>query len=727
MDDSAWVVARDQASAVADIAAKLGVAPERISLQQDEDVLDTWFSSQLFPFAVFGWPEATPDLSAFYPGSLLETGHDIIFFWVARMVMIGLELLDQLPFTEVYLHAMVRDAHGRKMSKSLGNVIDPIDVIRGVTLAALQAQLEQGNLDKREVAKAQAGQQRDYPQGIPECGTDALRFALCAYTAQGRDINLDVLRVHGYRRFCNKLWQATRFALQHALGTDYAAPAQVCPTTLRFAPLDRWMLSRCAAAVDTANRGFETYDFPAATTACHNLWLHDLCDVYLEAVKPVVRGTCAEARAAVQATLYAALDVALRLIHPFMPFVSEELFQRLPRRAGAACPPSLCVTPYPTCAEWAAHRDTALEAELVLALGVVHELRSLRAVYQLRPRDRPQVHLVCSDGATTALLRRHAAEVVAPLALSAAVHVLEAGRDAAAPAGCAVLPVTARCTAHLELAGLGLDLVKGLDVLRKRHATLLDARADVAAKIAAPSAAKIPAEERARMQRDADDKEKEAELLCAALNTLQALIAQGTGAAASVPSLVPAPVDKAAAQLFVAPDCHFTARLQVAARYGGVRLTIRPRVEAPAQLEDAMSRLSALALHRGGAACLVWQPSAAAELLGGLRLKSGVCPVERALVTQWVALADERLLPALRTNIKSRGKPIAAFLQLLETHLATRTFLVVERVTLADVAVACNLRPYVSSLAAQRDSSWGARTNVLRWYETVSNQSEFAT
>ena len=160
----------------------------------------------------------TEELDIFYPTTLLETGHDILFFWVARMVFFGQKLTGKLPFTEVYLHAMVRDAHGRKMSKSLGNVIDPLDVINGISLEALQAQLENSNLDPKEVARAKEGQKEDYPQGIPECGTDALRFALCQYTAQGRDINLDVKRVQGYRFFCNKLWNATRFALTYLQG-----------------------------------------------------------------------------------------------------------------------------------------------------------------------------------------------------------------------------------------------------------------------------------------------------------------------------------------------------------------------------------------------------------------------------------------------------------------------------------------------------------------------------
>ncbi|CAE7745720.1 Vars1, partial [Symbiodinium microadriaticum] len=201
-----WLVARTVESAAEQAATLFGCSPEEVDLVQDEDVLDTWFSSGLFPFSVFGWPNNTEDLSAFYPTTLLETGGDILFFWVARMVMMGLQLTDMLPFRTVYLHAMVRDKTGKKMSKSLGNVIDPQEVINGCSLQTL--------LDKIEAQKL------DFPDGIPECGTDALRFGLLAYTAQGRDVNLDIKRVVGYRQFCNKVWNAVKFAVTYLTEFD---------------------------------------------------------------------------------------------------------------------------------------------------------------------------------------------------------------------------------------------------------------------------------------------------------------------------------------------------------------------------------------------------------------------------------------------------------------------------------------------------------------------------
>lgn len=227
---------RSEEEARSKAAKQFNCDPAVIVLSQDEDVLDTWFSSGLFPFSVMGWPDNTEDMQAFYPTSLLETGHDILFFWVARMVFFSQKLLGKLPFKEVFLHPMVRDAHGRKMSKSLGNVIDPSDVITGISLEDLHKQLYDSNLDEKEIGKAIAGQKGDYPNGIPECGTDAMRFALCSYNTQGRDINLDILRVQGYRFFCNKLWNATKFALLYFEGDE---KFEVTTTVVSFALIIR--------------------------------------------------------------------------------------------------------------------------------------------------------------------------------------------------------------------------------------------------------------------------------------------------------------------------------------------------------------------------------------------------------------------------------------------------------------------------------------------------------
>ena len=381
----------------------LGCSKDEIVLERDEDVLDTWFSSGLFPFSVFGWPEKTDDFKAFYPTSLLETGLDIIFFWVARMVMMGLELTDQLPFHTVYLHAMVRDKEGRKMSKSLGNVIDPLEVITGCTLESLIKKLDNGNLPEKEVKKAIKDQTADFPDGIPECGSDALRFGLLAYTVQGRDVNLDIKRVVGYRNFCNKLWNATRFALQFV--SDF------CPTpTLlndlmssgKMAIRDKFIISRLMAASESINENFNKYKFGDVQQASYSFWMDDLCDVYLELIKPVVYDEGddnIDARWAAQASLWICLESGLRILHPMMPFVTEELWQRLPGRGtlGVDEPKSIMIASYPL--GNTQFRDLKAESSMKSTLKVIKSCRSLRASYQIANKTLTRFYVKTSDAA----------------------------------------------------------------------------------------------------------------------------------------------------------------------------------------------------------------------------------------------------------------------------------------------------------------------------------------
>ncbi|XP_041371023.1 valine--tRNA ligase-like [Gigantopelta aegis] len=462
-DDNYWVCGQTEDEARKKAAEKFNVSADKISLRQDEDVLDTWFSSAMFPFSIFGWPDETPDLSAFYPGTLLETGHDILFFWVARMVMMGQTLLGKLPFKEVYLHAMVRDAHGRKMSKSLGNVIDPIDVIHGITLEKLHDKLVESNLDEKEIKKAKEGQKKDYPVGIPECGTDALRFALISYTSQGRDINLDVLRVQGYRFFCNKMWNATKFAL-NCLGDNFK-PTETPQLCGKEKDMDRWILSRLSYAVGQCASGFENYDFPTATTACYNFWLYELCDWYLEYLKPIVYGSDEDSKATCRNVLYTCLNVGLRLLHPIMPFVTEELYQRLPRRQSNE-PPSLVVTPYPLEKDYTL-RDARLETAVGFAQNIVKSIRSIRADYNLTPKTKADVYLKCSDEETANTLQAFT-EKIQTLSNSSSIVIL-VNQDP--PVGCCMSTVSAKCETHIMLKGL-IDVGKEISKLQGKQETL---------------------------------------------------------------------------------------------------------------------------------------------------------------------------------------------------------------------------------------------------------------
>ncbi len=318
----------------------------------------------------------------------METGHDILFFWVARMVMLGEELTGELPFNKILLHAIIRDAHGRKMSKSLGNIIDPLDVITGVSLEGLNKQLLTYNLDKKEIEKAVKGQKEDFPNGIPECGTDALRFALCTYTSQSRDMNLDVLRVQGYRFFCNKLWNATKFAMMYGLGDKFVPKPKMAfdLADKNLTHMDKWILSRLSETVKQCNQGFENFELWASTTACYNFWLYDLCDYYIEYVKPNFQNTSkisVEQQECSREVLYTCLDAGLRLICPFMPFISEELYQRLPRRSPSTDAPSITVSHYPSVLVFDQFKNLQIENDFQIAKDAILKIRSLRADYQL--------------------------------------------------------------------------------------------------------------------------------------------------------------------------------------------------------------------------------------------------------------------------------------------------------------------------------------------------------
>ncbi|XP_030375172.1 valine--tRNA ligase isoform X2 [Scaptodrosophila lebanonensis] len=504
-DEQYWIVARSQEEALAKASSRFNVDASKIVLQQDEDVLDTWFSSGLYPFSVFGWPDDTADLQAFYPTSLLETGHDILFFWVARMVFFGQKLLGKLPFKEVYLHPMVRDAHGRKMSKSLGNVIDPMDVIHGITLEGLHAQLVGSNLDPREIEKAKAGQKQDFPQGIPECGSDALRFALCAYITQARDINLDINRVLGYRFFCNKLWNATKFALLYFTGNEkYNTELSLEESN----PMDRWILSRLAAAIETCNAGFEQYDFAAATSACYAFWLYDLCDVYLECLKPIFQGGSAGQQAAARRTLYVCLDYGLRLLSPFMPFITEELYQRLPR---ADSTPSICVANYPSNTTW---RNVQVEADVEFVQKAARIIRSARSDYNLPNKTKTEAYIVCTDAAPNDILKRYSNDL-------GTVAYSTVSFDSIPPAGCAILTVSGQCEVHLLLKGL-IEPDKEIAKLQKKRDGLVQTVSKLTqAMQAVDYAAKVPVEVQTTNDTKLAESRTEIERIAAAIETLK--------------------------------------------------------------------------------------------------------------------------------------------------------------------------------------------------------------
>ena len=275
--DESWVSGRTKEEA--EEKAKAKFPGKSLTLKRDEDVLDTWFSSGLWPFSTLGWPKKTHDYDTLYPTSVLETGWDILFFWVARMIMLGVKMTGKVPFKEVYCHALVRDSEGRKMSKSLGNVIDPQDVVDGIPLQGLHDKLALGNLDPKEAASATKFQKQAFPDGIPQCGADALRFSLVSYTTGGGDINFDIKVIHGYRKFCNKIYQATKYVLGK-LDKDFL-PEATAGKTGRESLAERWILHKYTIAAREINQALTDREFARATTIVYQYWYNSLCDVYI--------------------------------------------------------------------------------------------------------------------------------------------------------------------------------------------------------------------------------------------------------------------------------------------------------------------------------------------------------------------------------------------------------------------------------------------------------------
>ncbi|CAA9989526.1 valine--tRNA ligase, putative [Plasmodium knowlesi strain H] len=416
-----WVVGRSHEECM-EKAKNMVPENEEFELVQDEDVLDTWFSSALVPFSSLGWPEKTEDLEQFFPNSILETGQDILFFWVARMVMVSLHLMNTLPFNTIYLHAMIRDSKGEKMSKSKGNVVDPLDIIDGISLQGLNQKLYEGNLPEKEIKRALELQKKEFPKGIPECGTDALRFGLLTYLKQGRNVNLDINRIIGYRHFCNKLWNAVKFFLK-TLPDNYdncnillSQPDYV--QSLQWE--DKWILHRLNVYIKSANESFDTYNFSEAAFSAYNFWLYDLCDVYLELIKArlnidppqpmkkeealsegkredttagdnnvhdnnaIMEGNNLVASTALHAskTLHACLDYGLRLMHPISPFITEELYHKI--AANEYKFGSISVAPYPEYVpSW---NDEKINSEMNKFMSIVKQFRSFISNLEIPPK-----------------------------------------------------------------------------------------------------------------------------------------------------------------------------------------------------------------------------------------------------------------------------------------------------------------------------------------------------
>ncbi|MBY8966759.1 valine--tRNA ligase [Algiphilus sp. NNCM1] len=355
-------------------------------LRRDTDVFDTWFSSALWPFSTMGWPEQTTDLQRHYPGDVLVTGFDIIFFWVARMAMMGLHFMDDVPFRDVYITGLVRDSDGAKMSKSKGNVIDPLDIVEGISADDLVAKRTGGLMQPQKAKAIEKATRAAYPDGLHETGVDALRFTFCALASTGRDIRFDPKRAEGYRNFCNKIWNAARFVLMHC--ESEALPEAGQAATLSAA--DHWIISRLQRVEAEIEQHFQDYRFDLiAQTLYHFVW-HEYCDWYVELSKPALSGRDVAAQRGTRTTLLRVLETILRLLHPIMPFITEEIWQRIGPLAGKQGD-SIMHQPYPRAQQDKIHAEA--EADIEWLQGFIVGIRNIRGEMNLAPSTVLPVYL----------------------------------------------------------------------------------------------------------------------------------------------------------------------------------------------------------------------------------------------------------------------------------------------------------------------------------------------
>ncbi len=490
-------VGRDEA----EVRAKHNLGSD-VALRQDEDVLDTWFSSALWPFSTLGWPNVDDAaLKTFYPTSVLVTGFDIIFFWVARMVMMGKKFMGDVPFREIYIHGLVRDAHGQKMSKSKGNVLDPIDLIDGIDLESLVQKRTTGLMQPEMAKKIEKNTRKEFPEGINPYGTDALRFTFAAMASTGRDINFDIGRIEGYRNYCNKLWNAARYVLMNTEDQDCGQNGG----EMSFSAADRWIKSRLAATIATVNAAVGNYRFDLAASAIYEFTWDTYCDWYLELSKPVLTGgdaSEAELRGT-RHTLVGVLETLLRLAHPIMPYITEEIWQRIAPLAGKGGG-TIMLEAFPQDADYSSDADA--EADMEWVMGLIMGVRKIRSGMNIAPSKALPVLLQDASEQDRARVEANR-NLLIRLARLEALTVLDAGDEAAESATALVgemkvlIPLAGLIDKDAELARLDKEIDKltkevgrlggklsnekfvsgaPLDVVEKERAKLAEAEAALA-------------------------------------------------------------------------------------------------------------------------------------------------------------------------------------------------------------------------------------------------------
>ena len=366
-----------------------------IALIQDDDVLDTWFSSALWPFSSLGWPDETYDLKTFYPTNVLVTGFDIIFFWVARMVMMGLKFMDEIPFKEIYIHGLIKDKNGQKMSKSKGNILDPIDLIDGISLDELLDKRVQGLMQPEMEKRIISDTKKEFPNGIPDFGTDALRFNFAIQASTGRDIRLDLKRVEGYRNFCNKIWNASRFIKMNTNDFELLEIKDA-----EGHPIDQWIQSKFAETIDEVEKQFSQYRFDLAATAMYEFVWNDFCDWYIELSKALINepGIKQSQKDYTKNNLIKMLDAILRMLHPTIPFITEEIWQSLSEENNNK---SIMKADFPSSKNWKA--DTEIAANTEWLKSFVSSVRQIRSEMTISPKQ--SIKIIVDDASNSDIKR----------------------------------------------------------------------------------------------------------------------------------------------------------------------------------------------------------------------------------------------------------------------------------------------------------------------------------
>ncbi len=454
---------------VAEVRAKHELA-SAVALRQDGDVLDTWFSSALWPFSTLGWPDRTPELPKFYPTSVLVTGFDIIFFWVARMMMMGLKFMGAVPFHEVYITGLILDEHGDKMSKSKGNVIDPLDIVDGIGLEALLAKRTSSLMQPQLAPSIEKNTRKQFPEGIAPHGTDALRFTFASLASPSREIRFDLARVAGYRNFCNKLWNAARFV------TMMLGEAAAGSGSSELSIGDRWIRSRFGQMLEKIESALKEYRFDYAATALYEFTWYEFCDLYLELTKPTLHSseTSEAVKRGTRRTLAEVLESLQRALHPLMPFISEEIWQRAAPLAGRTGP-TVMLQPYPTSKEFPPDADAEREIQWVRDFSV--GVRQIRSGMDIAPSKKLKVLLQNASAEDLERARRHRA-YLEHLAGLESIEALAPGAVAPQSATALVgeltilVPMAGLIDVAAEIERLGKRIAKTKDDLRKTQAKL---------------------------------------------------------------------------------------------------------------------------------------------------------------------------------------------------------------------------------------------------------------